>query len=152
MGSVYRGTFSVPSKTAAVFLCPQTTKQKGRGHRMMSGKESCSQRTSNVPHVARNVWLSGKALRAAETHITKKSVPMSDIVSASRPRSARTAPANRSDRACGPLTTYRSGMGICRGGMTKRHFLSIASLRQSQEQRREKSEGRGGQLASGTKI
>ena len=57
--------------------------------------------------------------------------------------SQRVAPANQSDRARGPLTTYRIEMGICRGGKTKRHSLTTECLRQSHEQRREKSEGRG---------
>ena len=60
-----------------------------------SAERHCAQRKSNVPHVARNVWLSGKALRSSEKHVTKEIVPMSEIVSASRPRTNRTALAVR---------------------------------------------------------
>ena len=94
-----------------------------------SAERHCAQRKSNVPHVARNVWLSGKARYKGNRSNVRNS--------------QRVAPANQSDRARGPLTTYRSGMGICRGGKTKRHSLITECLRQSHEQRREKSEGRG---------
>ena len=100
-----------------------------------SAERHCAQRKGTA--------LSGKALRSAERHVTKEVVPMSEIVSASRLRINWTAPANQSDRARGPLTRYRSRMGICRGGKTKRHSLITECLRQSHKQRLEKSGGRG---------